>query len=767
MQAEGDGYRNEGSKINKQTDITNGDNLSTFSAANEKQLEVVENVNTYEDEDIDIQVVNELALNKDDRTLPCFTLRVFVTGIALASLSSSVYQLMVFKPVGIPLTNTFMLMIAYVFCNAWAKYLPSGGWLNPGTFNVKEHTCIYVIVSSANASAYATHILAAQSLYYNDVPGPVGSIFLLLATQMVGYGIAGQLRTFLVYPANMIWPTSLPTVSLLQTLNSKQDEARWRTRFFFIVFAATFIYEFIPQYMMPMLGGISILCLAKPESVWIQRLFGGLSVNEGLGMLQLSFDWNYLSNLSPLVLPLWVQMNIYVGIAVLWIIAPLIYYYDVWQAQSFPFLSNSIFQLLPNGTSTIYPQKYVLGKDNALNQTALEEVGMPYFPAVTALQYIFINFAVTASVAHIALFYGRDIWQNVKQAYQQRKIRLQNSGSSTENTEAANLAEDPHMQMMSFYKEVPTWWYYVVYFGGIGMNIAVAYANKSQLPWWAVVLAIVMSTILSLPLNMITAITGSGFGLNVFAEMICGFVLPGLPIANMYFKTLGYNTLNQAGNMASDLKIGHYLKVPPRAIFLNQMLGTFIGCIFNYIVNHSVVNSQRDVLLNPIGNNIWNGSSPQTINSAAITWGAIGPLNMFGPNSRYFIVLWAFLVGFLLPIPGWLLHRQFPKVGFKYINTPMILVGLTIVPGAATSWITVSFIIILTSQLYMKRYHRNWFVKYNYLISTALDSGTSLMVFIIAMALYGGVSGVNLPFPSWWGNRTDLKYMDQCCASCK
>lgn len=54
----------------------------------------------------------------------------------------------------------------------------------------------------------------------------------------------------------------------------------------------------------------------------------------------------------------------------------------------------------------------------------------------------------------------------------------------------------------------------------------------------------------------------------------------------MYFKTLGFNTLSQAGAMASDLKIGHYLKVPPRAIFFNQFLGTIVGCIFNYIVNH-------------------------------------------------------------------------------------------------------------------------------------------------------------------------------------
>jgi hypothetical protein len=35
----------------------------------------------YKEEDIDIQVVNELATVEDDTSLPCFTLRVFVTGV--------------------------------------------------------------------------------------------------------------------------------------------------------------------------------------------------------------------------------------------------------------------------------------------------------------------------------------------------------------------------------------------------------------------------------------------------------------------------------------------------------------------------------------------------------------------------------------------------------------------------------------------------------------------------------------------------------------
>ena len=76
---------------------------------------------------------------------------------------------------------------------------------------------------------------------------------------------------------------------------------------------------------------------------------------------------------------------------------------------------------------------------------------------------------------------------------------------------------------------MPAWWYYGLFVAGIGLNIGIAYANHSQLPWWGVLTAILMSSVLSLPLNLITAVTGTGFGLNVFAEMIGGFMLPGLP----------------------------------------------------------------------------------------------------------------------------------------------------------------------------------------------------------------------------------------------
>jgi hypothetical protein len=52
--------------------------------------DVQDKVSVYE-EDIDIQVVNELATVEDDTSLPCFTLRVFVTGVVSIESNISYY----------------------------------------------------------------------------------------------------------------------------------------------------------------------------------------------------------------------------------------------------------------------------------------------------------------------------------------------------------------------------------------------------------------------------------------------------------------------------------------------------------------------------------------------------------------------------------------------------------------------------------------------------------------------------------------------------
>jgi hypothetical protein len=62
-----------------------------------------------------------------------------------------------------------------------------------------------------------------------------------------------------------------------------------------------FAFEVIPAYMFPLLNGVSIVCLAtqraSPSALnAITNIFGGSNANEGLGLLNFSFDWQYLGS---------------------------------------------------------------------------------------------------------------------------------------------------------------------------------------------------------------------------------------------------------------------------------------------------------------------------------------------------------------------------------------------------------------------------------------------------------------------------------------
>ena len=56
------------------------------------------------------------------------------------------------------------------------------------------------------------------------------------------------------------------------------------------------------------------------------------------------------------------------------------------------------------------------------------------------------------------------------------------------------------------------------------------------MPVWALVMALVISAIYTVPVGIIQAITNQQIALNVVTELIVGYALPGKPIAMMMFK---------------------------------------------------------------------------------------------------------------------------------------------------------------------------------------------------------------------------------------
>lgn len=70
------------------------------------------------------------------------------------------------------------------------------------------------------------------------------------------------------------------------------------------------------------------LTQALTENKVVNQLFG---TSMGLGMSALSFDWNQISWVgSPMMIPWWAEVHIFIGFVLFWwILLPILYYNDV------------------------------------------------------------------------------------------------------------------------------------------------------------------------------------------------------------------------------------------------------------------------------------------------------------------------------------------------------------------------------------------------------------------------------------------------------
>lgn len=227
-------------------------------------------------------------------------------------------EIFYFKPQTIYVSVVFLTVIAYVLGEFMAFAIPRKGvfrHLNPGPFNKKEHAAITIMASAAAQAATSTEALAAQELFYGGYPSRAAGVFITLSSQLIGFGVAGLLRDVLVYPTKMLWPMNVPVVTLLENLHQDKAASKRTLRIFYIVFLFMFVWETLPEYMMTVMTGVSVFCLADQNNLVFTNLFGGASGNEGLGFLSICFDWNYIAPFfSPLWYPLQTTINTNIGI---------------------------------------------------------------------------------------------------------------------------------------------------------------------------------------------------------------------------------------------------------------------------------------------------------------------------------------------------------------------------------------------------------------------------------------------------------------------
>lgn len=144
---------------------------------------------------------------------------MWTLGIIFTGVLGFVNQFFWYRKNAMTISTLVVQLLSFPLGKLMEKVIPSSRFFNPGPFNMKEHVLITTMANCAAQTAYAIDILTIQKLFYLQDMGWGGGILLIWTTQFLGYGMAGVLRPYLVYPSAMVWPSNLSQISLFRSLH--------------------------------------------------------------------------------------------------------------------------------------------------------------------------------------------------------------------------------------------------------------------------------------------------------------------------------------------------------------------------------------------------------------------------------------------------------------------------------------------------------------------------------------------------------------------
>ncbi|KAI4274893.1 MAG: hypothetical protein LQ337_003597 [Flavoplaca oasis] len=626
-------------------------------------------------------------------------------------------------------------------------------WLGQGRWNEKEHACVIV----------------EQGKFYKQDLSIMYQILLTVSTQILGYSFAGLTRRFLVRPPSMIWPATLMSTAMFTTMHKSENKiangwtiSRWR--FFLLVFSAAFAWYFLPGLLFPALSYFSVVTWFAPQSVVLANLFG---TSSGLGLFPVTFDWAQIAYIgSPLLTPWWAAANVVAGLViVMWIVAPLMYYSNALHSAFLPILSSSVF----DNTGKPYDVSRILTPEFLFDRDKFEAYSNVYLPITYALAYGVQFAGLAALVTHTACWYGKEIWQVSRQSMVSDKTRVGSlydsighgssirpqgsSGKKAGSTVEAGIdtsmqGEDVHTRLMRRYDDAPASWYLVTFVAMLAIGIFVVEYYPVYLPWYGLLLALSITAVLFIPVAIVMALTNQHSSLYLICQIICGTVFPGRPVANMVFTTYCYISSAQGVKFSSDLKLGHYMKIPPKLLFQVQMFATLVSSftqigVLNWMFANIPSLCQPDAINGfscPLARVHFNGS---------ILWGVVGPHRFFGAGALYQPLIWFFLVGAVAPILVYVIARKRPMNSiWRKINLPVLFGSLSWIPPATGLNFSVWAVVCFIFNSVIRRRKPEWWGKYTMTLSAGLDSGLAIGVVVIFFGIIfpGWMEGF-----SWWG----------------
>jgi OPT family oligopeptide transporter len=241
-----------------------------------------------------------------------------------------------------------------------------------------------------------------------------------------------------------------------------------------------------------------------------------------------------------------------------------------------------------------------------------EKYSPMYLPITYAVTYGIIFATFPALLVHTFLWYGKEIYHRVGKTLEDEK--------------------DIHSVLMCKYPEVPHWWYIVI--GAISFVLGIISIEVLHigLPIWMFIFSIILGFIFIIPVGIIQAITNEAVFTEVLSEMIGGYIHHGHPVAILVFRTISGSVVGGSLNFTSDLKFGHYMKIPPRLVFIGQIVGSMVSLLISIIAQEWALDNIPDIC-KPHQKSFFTCPNLDTFLNSSILWGGIGPKRFFSPGA--------------------------------------------------------------------------------------------------------------------------------------
>jgi OPT family small oligopeptide transporter len=367
--------------------------------------------------------------NTDDVNMASSTIRAWVIGLLFVVALAFINQLFSIRQPQITVTANVVQLLCYPVGKAAEAFLPDWGFtlfgtrhsLNPGKFSKKEHMLITIMASVGYSTPYTDNVIWSQYLpqYFNQsYAGHFGyQILIALATNLIGYGIAGLCRRFLVYPAYCVWPASLVTIALNDAFHTEKNLpvpgplkklfTVSRLKFFGYTFAAMFVYFWFPDYIFQALSVFNWMSWIAPNNTNLNTVTG---FNNGLGFNPIpTFDWNFLlwdsPPQDPLMVPFFNTFNKFVGSFFAMFVILAIWFSNSYNTGYLPINSNRVFDHF----GELFNVSKAINEKGLFDAAKYEAYSQANLSAGYLVLYLFFFAIYTATISYAYLYHRHEI----------------------------------------------------------------------------------------------------------------------------------------------------------------------------------------------------------------------------------------------------------------------------------------------------------------------------------------------------------------------